>query len=232
MSSIVENLKFIRQQIVNAELKYHREAGSVTLVAATKEQPVEFILEAFDAGQKIFAENFVQEALIKMDTLKNKPIEWHFIGSVQANKTKKIAENFAWVHSVSRLKIAKRLNVQRPNHLPPLNVCIEVNIEKEPTKSGVMPEDLEALAKTMKKCNNLLFRGLMAIPPMISDKKKQIEVFKKVKALQEKLNQQGFSLDTLSMGMSNDYEAAIAGGSTMVRIGTGIFGKRGGHEIS
>lgn len=226
MSLIQKNLKLVQEKISNYESKYHREPGSVELIAVTKQQSIDAIIEAFNAGQKKFAENFVQEALGKIDALKNKSIEWHFIGVIQANKTKKIAENFAWVHSISRKKIATRLNKQRPKELPVLNVCIEVNIAEEKTKSGVRLKDLESLANHIKKCNNLRLRGLMVILPIACNHKQQLALFQQVKTWQEKLNQQGFSLDTLSMGMTNDYEAAIAAGSTMVRIGTAIFGKR------
>jgi hypothetical protein len=168
----------------------------------------------------------VQEALDKIAALQDLPIEWHYIGPIQSNKTRAIAENFSWVHSVDRLKAAERLSGQRPAHLPPLQVCLQVNISMEASKSGVAPDEVNALAHTIAKLPNLKLRGLMAVPAPSDDVAAQRLSFAKLRALREQLNQQGLPLDTLSMGMSHDFAAAIAEGSTIVRIGTAIFGNR------
>ena len=195
--------------------------NNITLIAVSKKQSAEKIREAFNAGQKQFGENYLQEALDKQKQLADLDIEWHFIGTIQANKTKLIAQHFSWVQSVDRLVIAKRLNDQRPAHLPLLNVCIEININAEKTKSGVLPKDIFELAEQITKLKRLKLRGLMIIP-----EKTDLDVFRKAAVLQKQMNQTGFELDTLSMGMSADFEKAIVAGSTMVRIGTAIFGKR------
>lgn len=221
-SDIKNNLHTILQQIHQAEEKYHRQPGDVCLLAVSKKHSAENIRDAFLAGQKKFAENYLQEALQKQRQLQDLEIEWHFIGTIQSNKTKLIAENFDWVHSVNRLSIAERLNKQRPAHLNPLNICIEVNIDEEPTKSGVLPKDIVALAKQITALNHLKLRGLMVIP----EKNNSEIAFQKTANLQQQLIHHGFSLDTLSMGMSNDFETAIEAGSTIVRIGTAIFGER------
>ncbi|MCX7120427.1 MAG: YggS family pyridoxal phosphate-dependent enzyme [Gammaproteobacteria bacterium] len=195
--------------------------GVVTLVAVSKKQSAEKIRDAFNAGQKKFGENYLQEALEKQRLLSGLAIEWHFIGTIQSNKTKLIAENFDWVHSVNRMSIAKRLNDQRPTHLKPLNICIEVNIDQSSTKSGILPDAVFALALEIKKLPQLNLRGLMVIP-----EKNNIAAFQKTAALQEQLMLDGVALDTLSMGMSDDFEDAIAAGSNMLRIGTALFGER------
>lgn len=227
MFSIEDNLQFMREKIAVAEKKYHREKNSVTLLAVSKNQPIEKIKVAYEAGQRKFGESFLQEALQKMQALSNYEIEWHFIGNIQSNKTKKIAENFAWVHSLSRSKIARRLHEHRPVYLPPLNVCIEVNISHEITKSGINEDKLMQLAYEIARLKNLCLHGLMIMPKFTNNKQLQWQTFRQTVALQQKLKQQGFFLDTISMGMSNDFEMAIAAGSTLVRIGTAIFGKRG-----
>lgn len=194
---------------------------NVTLIAVSKKQSAEKIRDAFNSGQKQFGENYLQEALDKQKQLTDLNIEWHFIGTIQSNKTKLIAQYFDWVQSVDRLIIAKRLNDQRPAHLPPINICIEININEEKTKSGVLPKDVFELAKNISELKQIKLRGLMIIP-----EKNNLGAFRKAALLQEQLIQAGFLLDTLSMGMSADFEEAILAGSTMVRVGTAIFGNR------
>jgi pyridoxal phosphate enzyme (YggS family) len=227
--SILKNLNHIRQQIYDAEKKYQRPHGSVKLLAVSKQQSISAIHEAINAGQSAFGENYLQEALDKITTLKTFPIEWHFIGKIQSNKTQLIAQHFTWVHSVDRLKIAKRLDGQRPENLPPLNICIEVNISAQQTKSGVMLDELPELAHQIAALKNLRLRGLMAIPEHANNFAEQLHIYQRLQQAQTNLCAQGFILDTLSMGMSSDFEAAIAGGSTMVRIGAAVFGKRLSH---
>jgi pyridoxal phosphate enzyme (YggS family) len=217
------NLQNIKTQIHTSEQKFNREPNSVTLVAVTKGQSVETIKIAIAAGQKHFGESYVQEALPKIAALKDFDLVWHFIGPVQANKTKAIAENFAWVHSVDRSKIAERLNGQRPQNLPPLNVCLEVNVSDEASKSGVKFTDLTLLATKIIGLPRLQLRGLMAIPEHTTDFIKQRANFHKIALAQQDLIANGFKLDTLSMGMSDDFEAAIAEGATIVRIGSALF---------
>lgn len=218
---IQNNLISILKQIHLAEIKYHRTPGNVSLLAVSKKQSAEKIREAFNAGQKSFGENYLQEALEKQIALRDLNIEWHFIGNIQSNKAKLIAENFDWVHSVSRFSIAKKLNDHRPAHLEPLNICIEINIDDETTKSGVLIESVFELSQNIAALKHLKLRGLMIIP-----KKSSQNAFQKTAALQRELIVRGFLLDTLSMGMSADFEDAIAAGSTIVRIGTAIFGVR------
>ncbi len=213
-------LSDIARRIRAAEKKFHRTHNSVLLLAVSKNQPIEKIRNAFAAGQTRFAENYVQEAIEKQSTLHDLPIEWHFIGNIQSNKTKLIATHFDWVHSVNRFDIAQRLNKAR-DAKHPLNICIEVNIDDEVTKSGVSSQDVFLLAEKIKSLPNLVLRGLMIIP-----QKNHVAAFEKTARLQQELIRGGILLDTLSMGMSADFEAAIAAGSTMVRIGTGIFGER------
>jgi PLP dependent protein len=221
-----QRLQAVQDKINQAAQKYHRESASVTLLAVSKKQPIDKIREAIDGGQKHFGENYLQEALVKIQELSGKDIVWHFIGPIQSNKTKLIAENFAWVESVDRLKIAKRLNEQRPEGLPPLNVCIEVNLSDEDSKSGVSLNEILPLAKEIIKMPRLKLRGLMSIPAFHDDFEKQRGVFKELAEALKMLNNEGLQLDTLSVGMSDDFEAAIAEGSTIVRIGTAIFGPR------
>lgn len=203
-------------------------AQTVKLVAVSKAQPVSAIREAYQAGQSIFGENYLQEALDKQAQLTDLNIEWHFIGPIQSNKTQPISQNFAWVHSVDRLKIAQRLNEARPADLPPLQVCIQVNVSNEDTKSGVLPENLAELAAEIQKLPRLSLRGLMAIPAPTQDINLQIEQFKRVRQCYDALIDKGFVLDTLSIGMSDDYPVAIAQGATFVRIGSALFGARPG----
>ena len=198
----------------------------MTLVAVSKTHPPEAIRAAAAAGQRDFGENYVQEAQAKMQALADLPLAWHFIGPIQSNKTRAIAETFQWVHSVDREKVAARLSDARPANLPPLNVCIEVNVSGEATKSGVAPEALAALAKRVAALPRLALRGLMAIPEPTPDAELQRKRFREVRVLKDKLAGEGIALDTLSMGMSADLEAAVAEGATMVRVGTAIFGER------
>lgn len=226
MNTIATNLAQVKKTIAELEKKYQREPGSVQLLAASKQQSTEKILQAFEAGQTCFGENYLQEALTKIAALENNEIEWHFIGPIQSNKTRKIAEHFAWVHSVDNIKIAERLDAQRPQHLPKLNICIEVNVSAEETKSGVAPQKAFELIQACLELPRLQVRGLMAIPEIATDVAMQRKAFHRMFELLQSLKQQNISLDTLSMGMSGDFEAAIAEGSTLVRIGTAIFGNR------
>ena len=225
--SIAKNLKSIQDRIHKAEIKYSKKSGSVKLLTVSKNQSIAKIKEAIQAGQRFFGENFLQEALEKIQALSEYELEWHFIGTIQSNKTKAIAENFSWVHSVSRLKTATRLNEQRPPELLPLNVCIEVNINEEASKSGVGVDAVMELASEIDKMENLRLRGLMAIPKISQENTEQLSAFRQVAALQQRLVDAGLRLDMLSMGMTNDFEMAIEAGGTIVRIGTAIFGKRG-----
>jgi len=197
------------------------------LIAVSKTHPAEMVRAAAAAGQRNFGENYVQEALAKIAALSDLPLAWHFIGPIQSNKTRAIAEAFHWVHSVDREKIAVRLSEARPAHLPPLNVCIEVNVSGEASKSGVAPEALAALAKRVSLLPRLALRGLMAIPEPTQDAELQRRRFCALRELKDALVGAGIALDTLSMGMSADLETAIAEGATMVRVGTAIFGERG-----
>lgn len=215
----------LKYQIEILEQKYHRPSGSVRLLAASKRQSIEKIKALYDAGQRCFGESYLQEALPKIHSLPS-DIEWHFIGPVQSNKTRKIAENFSWVHSIDNTHIAKRLNDQRPPHLPPLNICIEVNISHEVTKSGVSINDVLPLAKLCQSLPRLRLRGLMTIPARTENFSEQRKPFHQLHDLYVSLCQNNIPLDTLSMGMSEDFEAAIAEGSTMVRIGRALFGER------
>lgn len=210
-----------------AEQRHHRPSGSVQLLAVSKTQPVAAIAALAAAGQSAFGENYAQEALDKIAALATLGLEWHFIGPLQANKTRAVAERFAWVHSVDRLKIAERLSVQRPIELPPLNICLQVNIDREPAKHGLDPSEVAAVAQTVATLPNLRLRGLMAIPAPVADFAAQRRPLARLRELQESLNSAGLALDTLSMGMSDDLEAAIAEGATWVRIGTALFGPRG-----
>ncbi len=220
--TIASNLALIKSQITTAEAQSSRPANSVALIAVSKKQSLEKILEAYQAGQRAFGENYLQEALTKITSLAHLSIEWHFIGPIQSNKTRRIAEHFQWVQSVDSLKIAQRLNDQRPDALPPLNICLEINISKETSKSGIAPEEVAALAKACSKLPRLKLRGLMTIPAP----KNAQQQFHDMHTLWQQLRTQGHALDVLSMGMSDDFAAAIAEGSTLVRIGTAIFGKR------
>lgn len=226
MSQLKENLAKIRATIADSCKIAQRNPQEVTLLAVSKTKPAEAIKEAYQAGQIDFGENYLQEALQKIEALKDLPLSWHFIGSIQSNKTRPIAENFDWVHTLSSLKQARRINDQRPADLPPINACIQVNISKESSKSGVSVEETADLAKEITKLKHIHLRGLMAIPVATDDIDVQRQAFRSMSDLLSELNEQGLSLDTLSMGMSGDLAIAIEEGSTMVRIGTAIFGKR------
>lgn len=223
MISIKDNLAKVEQQIKHACQNSHRDCDEVTLLAVSKTKPIDLIDQAYQAGQRAFGENYVQEAVEKIHALPHlHDISWHFIGPIQSNKTKHIAENFAWVHSVDRIKIAQRLNEQREPKDTPLNVCLQVNISEESSKSGVLLNALMPLAEYVANCPNLTLRGLMAIP----EKDTNEENFAKMQQAFKRLQTKYSSCDTLSMGMSQDLTQAIQYGSTMVRIGTAIFGGR------
>ena len=223
MSTIAANISTLEQRIRTASLAAQRDPASVGLLAVSKTKPSSALREAYAAGLRDFGENYLQEALGKQAELADLPLCWHFVGPIQSNKTRAIAENFAWVHSVDRLKIAQRLSEQRPEGLEPLNICIQVNVSGEASKSGCTPEDLPALAAAISALPRLKLRGLMAIPEPTEDQAEQAAAFAAVRTLQDQLD---LPLDTLSMGMSHDLEAAIAQGATWVRIGTALFGAR------
>ncbi|NVC65179.1 YggS family pyridoxal phosphate-dependent enzyme [Vibrio sp. 05-20-BW147] len=230
MNSIQQNIEQITTQIHASTQKCGRAPDSVQLLAVSKTKPVEAILEAFQVGQRAFGENYVQEGVEKVRFFTEKhpemQIEWHFIGPIQSNKSRLVAENFAWVHTIDRDKIAQRLNDQRPAELPPLQVLIQVNTSGEASKSGVSGEEIFALAELISTLPNLTLRGLMSIPENVDDHASQLAAFQPLTELQQRLVQRYPSVDTLSMGMSGDMDAAIESGSTMVRIGTAIFGHR------
>lgn len=223
MSTIADNIGLVSQRIRAAADAVQRDASSVHLLAVSKTKPAQAVRDAYAAGLHDFGENYLQEALGKQAQLTDLPLSWHFIGPIQSNKTRAIAEHFAWVHSVDRLKIAQRLSEQRPADLPPLNICIQVNVSGEASKSGCTPADLPALATAISALPRLKLRGLMAIPEPTEDRAEQDAAFATVRDLQASLN---LPLDTLSMGMSHDLESAIAQGATWVRIGTALFGAR------
>ena len=225
-NTIAQNIKSIKSLIHDAEKKYGRTSGSVQLLAVSKTRPKEDIYAAFGENQQHFGENYLQDALSKIEEMKEASIEWHFIGPIQSNKTRQIAENFQWVHTIDRLKIAQRLSEQRDSTQNPLNVCIQVNVSGEASKSGVAPEETLSLAKQISELPNIQLRGLMTIPASNDDFEEQRKPFQLLRKLKDEIQSQGIKLDTLSMGMSNDMEAAIAEGSTIVRIGTAIFGAR------
>ena len=227
MSTIADNIAQVSSRIHAAALAAKRDADSVQLLAVSKTKPAEALREAYAAGLRDFGENYLQEALSKQLELADLPLIWHFIGPIQSNKTRAIAEHFAWVHSVDRLKIAQRLSEQRPADLPPLNICIQVNVSGEASKSGCTPEDLPALAKAISELPRITLRGLMAIPEPTEDRTAQDAAFAAVRDLNKSLQDSlGLPLDTLSMGMSHDLESAVTMGATWVRIGTALFGAR------
>jgi PLP dependent protein len=226
MSTIAENLLQVNTNIKTCIKKYQRPEDCITLLAVSKAQPLAAINAAYAAGQRHFAESYLQEALPKINNLLSKDIIWHYIGRIQSNKTKALAQNFSWVQTVTSAKIANLLNQYHPQELPPLNICIQVNIDNQPTKAGVLPNAILALAENIKQLPNLKLRGLMCIPAPHADFTAQLQTFSVMTAEFGKLKNLGFALDTLSMGMSDDYEAAIAAGTTMIRIGTAIFGTR------
>jgi len=223
MSTIAENIAKVGARIREAAQASQHNLADIGLLAVSKTKPAAAIREAYAAGLRDFGENYLQEALEKQAELSDLPLIWHFIGPIQSNKTRPIAEHFDWVHSVDRLKIAQRLSEQRPAHLPPLNICLQVNVSAEDSKSGCSPEALPELAKAIAALPNLRLRGLMAIPEPTDDVAAQHAAFAQLRQLRDDL---ALNLDTLSMGMSHDLEAAIAEGATWVRIGTALFGAR------
>jgi pyridoxal phosphate enzyme (YggS family) len=216
----------IRAQIAHAAEMAGRDPASVTLVAVTKDKAAEYVRAAATLGVTDFGENYVKEALGKMDELDGLPVRWHFIGALQSNKTRPVAERFAWVHSLDRMSVARRLSEQRPFHAPSLNVCIQVALVDEAAKGGVEPAALAELAHAVAELPRLTLRGLMCLPPSLPDESSQRAMFARLRRHLEELNSQGLGLDTLSMGMSADFQAAIAEGATHVRIGTALFGSR------
>jgi len=230
MSTIAANLQAVEATIQAACEAANRPRSTVQLLAVSKTFPAEAVLEAIEAGQRAFGENYVQEGVDKIAAVaKARPglmLEWHFIGPIQSNKTRPIATSFQWVHTVERLKIAQRLSEQRPSELGPLDICLQVNISGEATKSGVKPEELEGLAKAVVQLPNLRLRGLMAIPEPQADPALQRAPFARLRALAQDLIKAGIHLDTLSMGMSGDLQSAVLEGATIVRIGSAIFGAR------
>lgn len=226
MTQIAQQLEQVRTRIAQAEQRFGRPAGSVTLVAATKTCPVAAIRAAAACGQRAFGENYLQEALPKIGELESEHLEWHFLGPIQSNKTRDIATHFDWVHSVDRLKVAIRLDQQRPPELPPLKICLQVNTSGEDSKSGVAPEELMELAKEVIELPRLSLCGLMALPAPTLDFEEQRRPFRALRQLRDKLHQNGIEADVLSIGMTDDMEAAIAEGATLVRIGAAIFGRR------
>lgn len=224
--SIPFNIAKVQQRIGDAEKKYFRKPNSVQLIAASKTRSAAIIREAAAEGLIHFGENYTQEALEKQRELNELDLTWHFIGPIQANKTRSIAEHFDWVHSVDRIKIAQRLNDQRPASLGQLNICLQVNVSEEASKSGITLQQLPELLNATIQLPRLCVRGVMAIPQASTDSQQQREAFTKVQSAVAKMKHSCDTIDTLSIGMSNDMEAAIAEGSTMVRIGTDIFGPR------
>jgi pyridoxal phosphate enzyme (YggS family) len=220
------HVNHVRSRILQAAAAAGRDPATVTLVAVTKAQTAETIRVAATAGVTDFGENYLQEALAKMERLADLRLQWHFIGGIQSNKTRAIAERFDWVHGIDRLSVARRLSEQRPYHAPPLNLCIQVRLVPEPTKGGVEPGEVGPLAAGASQLPGVRLRGLMCVPPPQTDAAAQRAVFARLRLLMEELNAGGHELDTLSMGMSADFESAIAEGATLVRIGTALFGSR------
>ncbi len=221
-AQLKDRLQQIRQAMTDLAITHNRQTSEIKLLAVSKMQAADQLRMAFNFGQVAFGENYLQEALDKQQKLSDLNIEWHFIGPIQSNKTRDISAHFSWVHSVDRLKVAKRLSTQRPAELPPLNICLQVNIDGEVSKSGVAPDDIMALANEIEALPMLKLRGLMAIPAPKVSFEEEFETFQRVRDIMVKVP----TMDTLSMGMSGDMAAAIAAGSTIVRVGTAIFGKR------
>jgi pyridoxal phosphate enzyme (YggS family) len=228
MSSIAEHLHAVRQRIAQAAAQHGRDPAGIELLAVSKTFDADAVRAAYAAGQRAFGESYVQEAIDKIAVLADlpEPIRWHFIGPLQSNKTRQVAAHFDWVHAIDRLKIAERLSEQRPAGLPPLQVCVQVNISGEESKSGVAPDAVAELAHAVAALPNLQLRGLMAIPAPSEDPDQLRAPFARLAALAEALRAEGLAIDTLSMGMSDDLDAAIAEGATLVRVGTAIFGAR------
>ena len=228
MTIISANLQAVLARISEAARICGRSPDEIRLLAVSKTRPASSVQEAARAGQKAFGENYVQEGVDKVREAGMPDLEWHFIGPLQSNKTRPVAEAFQWVHSVDRIKIAERLSLQRPDSLPPLQICLQVNISNEDTKSGIPAEEIANLARQISRLPRLKLRGLMTIPAPSAGCVQQRLPFRRLRELFEQLNREGFALDTLSMGMSNDIEAAIAEGATLLRVGTAIFGERNG----
>ncbi len=226
MSAISDKLQAVRDRIARAALAAGRDSAEVALLAVSKTWPLASVLDAAAAGQTAFGENYVQEGVDKALATADRNLEWHFIGPLQSNKTRPVAEHFAWVHSVDRLKIAERLSAQRPESLPPLQVCVQVNVSGEASKSGCLPDETLALCRAVAALPNLKLRGLMAIPEPADDEAAQRAPFRRLRELRDAVVAAGIPLDTLSMGMSHDLEAAVAEGATIVRVGTAIFCER------
>ena len=226
MSAIADNLQAVQARISNAAAAVGRSPESVRLLAVSKTWPLACVLDAAEASQRAFGENYVQEGIDKIAAVSGRNLEWHFIGPLQSNKTKPVAEHFDWVHSIDRLKIAERLSAQRPAYLAPLQVCVQINVSGEASKSGCAPDEALALCRAVAALPGLQLRGLMAIPEPTDDLQAQRIPFRKLRELREQICASGLPLDTLSMGMSHDLEAAVAEGATIVRIGTAIFGER------
>ncbi len=226
MIRVTENFRKIQDLLAKAAVDAGRSVGSIRLLAVSKKKPAEAVLEAYSAGQRDFGENFVQEGLEKIAQVDRDDVTWHFIGHLQSNKTKAVAQHFQWVHTIDRLKVARRLSEQRPHHAGDLNVCIEVNIDAEDLKSGASVAEVADLAAAIAELPRLKLRGLMCLPAIRQDVAAQREPFARLRAVMESLNDAGMQLDTLSMGMTADYAAAIQEGATIVRIGTALFGAR------
>ena len=226
MSNIADNLNKVQSRIAKALAHASNRQSDVQILAVSKQQHADAIRELAALGMHDFGENYLQDALPKLEQLADLHLSWHFIGHIQTNKTRLVAQHFDWVHSVDRLKIARRLNDQRPDQLAPLNVCVQVNISEEDSKDGVAPNAAEQLVRQIAELPRLKLRGLMAIPRASSDFEQQVQAFTELKSLFDRLNTGGAQLDTLSMGMSYDLEAAIAAGATMLRIGQALFGPR------
>lgn len=226
MTNITNNLLKVHKRIAQAAESCGRDPLEIRLVAVSKKHPAAAVIEAWDAGQKDFGENFLQEALPKQAELAHLALTWHFIGRIQSNKTRPIAEQFQWVHTVDRIKIAQRLSEQRPESMPALNVCIQVNVGDPENKAGAACEQVAELAKQISSLPRLRLRGLMCLPPETEDKAVQRGYFHILSGLRQEIDRLGIKMDTLSMGMSGDLEAAVAEGATIVRIGTAVFGQR------
>ena len=226
MIRVTENFRKIQDLLAKSAAEAERDPDSVRLLAVSKKKPLSAILEAAAAGQRDFGENFVQEGVAKIVEAGRDDLTWHFIGHLQSNKTRDVARHFDWVHTIDRLKIARRISEQRPDDKGDLNVCIEVNIDGESAKSGITPEDAAGLARQIADLPRLKLRGLMCLPAIRSGFEEQREPFRRLRELKESIAAGGIELDTLSMGMTSDYAAAITEGATMVRIGTAIFGAR------
>ena len=224
---IAENLHDVQTRITQACVQAGRVGDTVRLLAVSKTFGADAVAQAHAAGQTAFGENYIQEAVDKIQALRHLPLEWHCIGPIQSNKTRLVAEHFDWVHTIDRLKIAQRLSEQRPAHLAPLQVCIQVNVDGGASKSGVAASEALALAQAAAQLPRLSVRGIMCIPEPAPDFVAECLVFSRARALFDEIKQAGVPLDTLSMGMSADLDAAIASGSTMVRVGSAIFGQRG-----